>query len=78
MSPEELSRAQIRMTAMHAAITLYCCHRDTGGDHGGDTGDDHGGHVGITPEQLGHLLPILVELRDKLLETALFQGSSPV
>lgn len=66
MSPEELSRAQIRMTAMHAAITLYCCHR--GGGVG--SGDDIGQIIG----QFAELKEQLIQLRDQLLETALVAG----
>jgi hypothetical protein len=61
---EELLRYQVRMEALHAAITLYCCHRGAGGAHGED----------VTPGQLADLLPQLMRLRDKLLETALVEG----
>jgi hypothetical protein len=63
---EDLLRSQVRMSAMHAAITLYCCHRDAG--------DAHGDGGGVTPGQLADLLPQLIQLRDKLLGTAQVEG----
>lgn len=62
MSPEELQKAQIRMTAMQAAITLYCCHRGSGG------GPE------VPPEPIEELLPQLMRLRDMLLATATVPG----
>ncbi len=66
MSDTELFKAQVRMTAMHAAITLYCCHRQTG--------DAHEGDEGMTPGQIEELLSQLMRLRDMLLATALVEG----
>ncbi len=66
MSDTELFKAQVRMMAMHAAITLYCCHRQAGDAHNGD-GD-------MTPGQIEELLPQLMRLRDTLLTTALVEG----
>lgn len=51
---------------MHAAITLYCCHR--GGGVG--SGDDIGQIIG----QFAELKEQLIQLRDQLLETALVAG----
>lgn len=70
MSPEELQKAQIRMTAMHAAITFYCCHRGTGGG----PGDDVGMTLGQIQEEFQRLREQLLQLRDLLLETALMSG----
>ena len=66
MSDTELFKAQVRMTAMHAAITLYCCHRQAGDAHDGDEGMPSG--------QIEELLPQLMRLRDMLLTTAFVEG----
>ncbi len=66
MSDTELFKAQVRMTAMHAAITLYCCHRQAGNAHDNDEG--------VTPGQIEELLSQLMRLRDMLLATALVEG----
>lgn len=73
MSPEELSRAQIRMTAMHAAITFYCCHRGRGSGPG--SGDIPPGQI---QEEFQKLRDQLMGLRNALLATALDQGTGPI
>lgn len=70
MTSEELIAAQIRMTAMHAAITFYCCHQNKGGN-ANDSGNTPLEQI---PEQLQYLLEELINLRDILLETALRPG----
>jgi len=73
MSPEDLSRAQIRMTAMHAAITFYCCHRGGGSGPGGESLSP-----GQIQEEFQKLRDQLMQLRNALLDTALDQGAGPI
>jgi hypothetical protein len=58
---EDLLRYQVRMSAMQAAVALYCCHGD-------------GGTPGMSAGELRENLSRLIELRDILLETALQPG----
>lgn len=60
MSEVELLQAQVRMTAMHAAITVYCCDCNC---------DNSERKERISPGHLHELLPLLLELRNILLET---------
>ncbi len=58
MSDTELLKAQIRMSAMQAAVAWYCCNRDA----------EHAGGVPIAglPNHLQDFMRTLMELRDIL------------
>ena len=62
MSQEELLQAQIRMSAMQAAIAFYCCYRGQGPGNGDPF------------EGLQEVLELLMQIRDMLLDTALVPG----
>jgi hypothetical protein len=55
---------------MHAAITLYCCHRSSSGD-----GPKDGK---IDPEQLDQLILTLMPIRNKLLLSAEQKGDGRI